>query len=307
MGHGQGHDHAAGRALDRSRLKLVLAVTLSVVVVEVVGAWVSGSLALLADAGHMVADAASVGLALSASYIASLPPTSRRTFGLHRAEILAALVNAVVLLGVCGYLVVEGVRRLLEPASVDTGPMLVFAVVGLLANAVSLSLLVRRRATSMNMRGAYLEVLGDLLGSAVVVVAAVVIATAGFIRADPVASLVIAVLIAPRAVALLRDAVSVLLETTPAHLDLDDVRDHLARVPGVVDVHDLHAWTITSGMPVLSAHVTVSDACLEQRGVGSLLDEFSGCVASHFAVEHVTFQIEPESHRAHEHLGEAHA
>ena len=305
MGHGQGHDHAAGRALDRSRLKLVLAVTLSVVVVEVVGAWVSGSLALLADAGHMVADAASVGLALSASYIASLPPTSRRTFGLHRAEILAALVNAVVLLGVCGYLVVEGVRRLLEPASVDTEPMLVFAVVGLLANAVSLSLLVRRRATSMNMRGAYLEVLGDLLGSAVVVVAAVVIATTGFIRADPVASLVIAVLIAPRAVALLRDAVSVLLETTPAHLDLDDVRDHLARVPGVVDVHDLHAWTITSGMPVLSAHVTVSDACLEQRGVGSLLDEFSGCVASHFAVEHVTFQIEPESHRAHEHLGEA--
>ena len=306
-GHGHGHGHAAGRALDRSRLKLVLAVTLSVVVVEVVGAWVSGSLALLADAGHMVADAASVGLALSASYIASLPPTSRRTFGLHRAEILAALVNAVVLLGVCGYLVVEGVRRLLEPASVDTGPMLVFAVVGLLANAVSLSLLVRRRATSMNMRGAYLEVLGDLLGSALVVVAALVIATTGFVRADPVASLVIAVLIAPRAVALLRDAVSVLLETTPAHLDLDDVRDHLARVPGVVDVHDLHAWTITSGMPVLSAHVTVSDACLEQRGVGSLLDEFSGCVASHFAVEHVTFQIEPESHRAHEHLGEAHA
>jgi cobalt-zinc-cadmium efflux system protein len=305
MGHG--HGHAEGRALDRSRLKLVLAVTLGVVLVEVVGAWVSGSLALLADAGHMVADAASVGLALSASYIASLPPTSRRTFGLHRAEILAALVNAVVLLGVCGYLVVEGVRRLADPSSVETRQMLIFAVVGLLANAVSLSLLVRRRDTSMNMRGAYLEVLGDLLGSALVVVAALVIATTGFVRADPVASLVIAVLIAPRAVSLLRDAVSVLLETTPAHLDLDDVREHLGEVPGVVDVHDLHAWTITSGMPVLSAHVTVSDACLEQRGVGSLLDEFSACVASHFDVDHVTFQIEPESHRAHEDLGEAHA
>jgi cobalt-zinc-cadmium efflux system protein len=307
MGHGHSHAPTTAGGAHRRRLVVVLVLTLAVLVAELVGAMLSGSLALLADAGHMVADAASVGLALSASYIASLPPTSRRTFGLHRAEILAALVNAVVLLGVCGYLVVEGVRRLLEPASVDTGPMLVFAVVGLLANAVSLSLLVRRRATSMNMRGAYLEVLGDLLGSAVVVVAAVVIATTGFTRADPVASLVIAVLIAPRAVALLRDAVSVLLETTPAHLDLDDVRDHLARVPGVVDVHDLHAWTITSGMPVLSAHVTVSDACLEQRGVGPLLDEFSGCVASHFAVEHVTFQIEPESHRAHEHLGEAHA
>jgi cobalt-zinc-cadmium efflux system protein len=307
MGHGHEHGHAAGRAIDRSRLKVVLAVTLSVVGVEVVGAWVSGSLALLADAGHMVTDAASIGLALWASYIASLAPTSRRTFGLHRAEILAALVNAVVLLGVCGYLLVEGVRRLLDPATVEPGPMLWFALVGLVANAVSLSLLARRRDASLNMRGAYLEVLGDLLGSALVVVTAVVIATTGFLRADAVASLVIAVLILPRAWGLLRDAISVLLETAPAHLDLDDVREHLGEVPGVVDVHDLHAWTITSGMPVLSAHVTVSDACLEQRGVGSLLDEFSECVASHFAVDHVTFQIEPESHRSHEDLGEAHA
>jgi cobalt-zinc-cadmium efflux system protein len=305
MGHG--HDHAAGRAVDRSRLKVVLAVTLSVVVVEVVGAWVSGSLALLADAGHMITDAAAIGLALWASYIAALPPTSRRTFGLHRAEILAALLNAVVLLGVCGYLLVEGVRRLVEPVAVETGPMLWFALVGLVANAASLSLLARRRDASLNMRGAYLEVLGDLLGSALVVVTAVVIAATGLLRADAVASLVIAVLILPRAWGLLRDAISVLLETAPAHLDLDDVREHLGEVPGVVDVHDLHAWTITSGMPVLSAHVTVSDACLEQRGVGSLLDEFSECVAAHFAVEHVTFQIEPESHRSHEDLGEAHA
>jgi cobalt-zinc-cadmium efflux system protein len=307
VGHGHGHGHAAGRAVDRSRLKVVLAVTATVIVVEVVGAWVSGSLALLADAGHMVTDAAAVALALSASYVATLPPTSRRTFGLHRAEILAALVNAVVLLGVCGYLAVEGVRRLVHPADVETGPMLVFALVGLAANAVSLALLTRRKNASLNMRGAYLEVLGDLFGSALVVVAAVVIMTTGFTRADPVVSLLIAVLILPRSYGLLRDAVNVLLETTPADLDLDDVRDHLREVPGVVDVHDLHAWTITSGMPVLSAHVTVTDACLEQRGVGSLLDEFSGCVASHFDVDHVTFQIEPESHRDHEDLGEAHA
>jgi cobalt-zinc-cadmium efflux system protein len=293
--------------VDRSRLRLVLALTLAVVVVEVVGAWISGSLALFADAGHMVTDAASVGLALSASYVASLPPTSRRTFGLHRAEILAALVNATVLLGVCGYLGFEGVRRLLHPTAVEAAPMLAFAVVGVLANGVALSLLVRRRDSSLNMRGAYLEVLGDLMGSALVVVAALVIMATGFLRADPLASLVIAVLILPRALGLLRDAVSVLLETAPAHLDLDDVRLHLREVPGVVDVHDLHAWTITSGMPVLSAHVTVSDGCLEQRGVGSLLDEFSACVATHFGVEHVTFQIEPETHRAHEDLGEAHA
>ncbi len=307
MGAGHGHGHAAGRAVDRSRLKVVLAVTVAVVAVEVVGALVSGSLALLADAGHLLTDAASVAVALSASYVATLPANPRRTFGLHRAEILAALVNALVLLGVCGVLAVEGVRRLLHPSDVQVGPMLVFAAVGLAANALSLSLLVRRKDSSLNMRGAYLEVLSDLLGSALVVVAAVVIAATGFTRADPLASLVIAVLVLPRSVGLLRDAVSVLLETTPAHLDLDDVRGHLLEVPGVVDVHDLHAWTITSGMPSLSAHVTVTDGCLDQRGVGPLLDEFSACVATHFAVDHVTFQIEPESHRDHEDLGEAHA
>jgi cobalt-zinc-cadmium efflux system protein len=306
-GHGHAHGHAAGRALDRSRLSIVLVLTVGVVVVELVGAWVSGSLALLADAGHMVTDAASVGVALSASYVATLPATSRRTFGLHRAEILAALVNAVVLLGVCGYLAVEGVRRLVDPVPVEAGPMLAFALVGLAANAVSLTLLTARKDASLNMRGAYLEVLGDLLGSVLVVVAALVVMVADLDRADPVASLLIAVLILPRSFGLLRDAVAVLMETTPAHLDLDDVRDHLLDVPGVVDVHDLHAWTITSGMPSLSAHVTVTDACLGTRGVGSLLDEFSDCVAAHFSVDHVTFQIEPVSHREHEDLGEAHA
>jgi cobalt-zinc-cadmium efflux system protein len=286
---------------------MVLVLTVAVVGIELVGAWVSGSLALLADAGHLVTDAASVGVALSASYVATLPATSRRTFGLHRAEILAALVNAVVLLGVCGYLAVEGVRRLVHPASVEAGPMLAFALVGLVANAVSLTLLTNRKDASLNMRGAYLEVLGDLFGSGLVVVAALVIMAGGSTRADPVASLLIAVLILPRSFGLLRDAVAVLMETTPAHLDLDDVRDHLLEVSGVVDVHDLHAWTITSGMPSLSAHVTVTDACLDTRGVGPLLDEFSDCVAAHFAVDHVTFQIEPVSHREHEDLGETHA
>jgi cobalt-zinc-cadmium efflux system protein len=293
--------------VDRSRLRLVLVVTLVVIVVEIVGALVSGSLALLADAGHVVTDAAAVGVALSASYVATLPATSRRTFGLHRAEILAALANALVLLGVCGWLGVVGVMRLFDPTPVETGPMLAYALVGLAANAVSLLLLVGRRDESLNMRGAYLEVLGDLLGSVLVVVAALVIMTTGFLRADPLASLLIAVLILPRSLRLLREAVSVLLETTPANLNLEEVRDHLGRVPGVVDVHDLHAWTITNGMPVLSAHVTVTDDCLAHRGVGSLLDEFSDCVASHFSVEHVTFQIEPQSHRDHEDLGEAHA
>ncbi len=303
-GHGHGHGHAAGRAEDRSRLRLVLLVTVSVIAVELVGAWLSGSLALLADAGHMVTDAAAVVLALSASYVATMPPDSRRTFGLHRAEILAALANAVVLLVVCTYLAYAGIMRLVEPVDVHATQMLVFAVVGLLANAVSLGLLSRRKDQSLNMRGAYLEVLSDLLGSVAVIVAALVVMATGFTRADSIASLVIAVMILPRSFSLLKESVGVLLETTPAHIDLDDVRGHLARVPGVVDVHDLHAWTITSGMPVLSVHVTVTDAVLAERGVGSLLDEFSACVADHFDVTHATFQIEPQSHREHEHLGE---
>jgi cobalt-zinc-cadmium efflux system protein len=307
VGAGHGHGHAQARAGDRSRLRIVLAVTVLVLVVEAVGAWVSGSLALLADVGHLVTDAAAVGVALSASYVATLPATSRRTFGLHRAEILAALVNAVVLLGVCGYLAVEGTRRLFHPTDVDAGWMLVFAGIGLVAGSVSLTLLADRKDASLNLRGAYLEVLGDLVGSGLVVLAAVVVLVTGFRRADPLASLMIAVLILPRSWALLREAVGVLLETTPAHLDLDDVRQHLLAVPGVVDVHDLHAWTITSGMPSLSAHVTVTDDCLARRGVGALLDEVSGCVASHFAIDHATFQVEPESHRAHEDLGEPHA
>jgi cobalt-zinc-cadmium efflux system protein len=304
MGHG--HGHAAGRAVDRSRLRLVLAVTLTVLVAELVGAWWSGSLALLADASHMATDAGAVTLALAASYVASRPVSARRSFGWHRAEILAALVNAVVLLAVCAFLVVEGVRRLADPPEVQAGPMLAFAVAGLLANAVSLGLLARRRGESLNMRGAYLEVLSDLFGSCAVVVAALAVLAFDLLRADPIATLLIAVLILPRAWSLAREAIDVLLEATPPGLEPDEIRDHLLDVPGVIDVHDLHVWTITSGMPSLSVHVTVEDETLAELGVGALLDRFSSCVAAHFEVDHTTFQLEPRSHRDHEHLGELH-
>ena len=305
-GHGHGHGHAAGRADDRRRLRLVLLVTVTVLVAELVGAWWSGSLALLADAGHMATDATAIVVALSAGYVATLPPSSRRSFGLHRAEILAALVNAVVLLGVCGLLAVTSLRRLSDPPAIDAGPMLAFGLVGLVANAVSVSLLRARKSESLNMRGAYLEVLGDLLGSAAVVAAALVVVTTGQDVADPVATLAIALLILPRSVSLLRDAVDVLLESTPAHLDPDEIRDHLLRAPGVTDVHDLHVWSITSGMPSLSVHVTVDESTLAARGVGGVLDELSACVADHFDVDHTTFQVEPATHRDHEHLGEDH-
>ena len=301
---GAGHDHASGhaegRAEDRARLRIVLLVTATVAVVELVGAALSGSLALLADAGHMFTDTAAIVLALSASYVATLPATPRRTFGYHRAEILAALINAVVLLGVCGYLLVAGVRRLAEPTDVRTTQMLVFAVVGLAANLTSMAILASRREESLNMRGAFLEVLGDAFGSAAALVAGVVIATTGYTRADPIASLLIAALILPRAWMLLRDCVRVLLESAPPGLDVELVRQHLSRAEGVTDVHDLHAWSITSGMPALSAHVTVTQEALAGRGVGPILDELGQCVHQHFGIEHATFQVEPESHQDHE-------
>lgn len=300
------HDHAAGRAADRARLRWVLTLTCTVLLVELVGAWLTGSLALLADAAHMATDAGAVVLALGASYVASLRGGPRSTFGLHRAEVLAALANSVVLLGVCGYLGYAGVVRLGDPVLVDAPGMVLFAVAGLLANAVSLSILHRSDTGSLNLRGAANEVLADLVGSVLAIAAGLVVWTTGWQHADPVASLLIAVLILPRALALMKDAAVVLLEMAPAGLDLAEVRSHLCGVPGVVDVHDLHAWTITSGIPSLSAHVTVTDEALATRGVGPLLDDLSGCVAAHFEVRHSTFQVEPLSHEAHEDLGDLH-
>ncbi len=283
----------------------MLAVTAAILGVELVGAWLTGSLALLADAGHMATDAGAVVLALGASYVASRPGRGPSTFGYHRIEVMAALVNGAVLLGVCGYLAWAGVSRLADPQPVEAGAMVLFALVGLSANAVSMLILRRADASSLNIRGAVNEVLADLLGSLLAVVAGVVVLLWGWHRADPVASLLIAALVLPRAVLLIRDAGRVLLEMAPADLDLAAVRHHLLHAPGVVDVHDLHAWTITSGMTSLSAHVSVTDEMLAQ-GVGEVLDALCDCVAAHFGVEHTTFQVEPVGHRSHEHLGEMH-
>ncbi len=305
MGSGHDHSHGSGRAVDRSRLRLVLLVTLTVAVAELVGAFLSGSLALFADAGHMFTDSTAIVIALSASYVATLPASPRRTFGFHRAEILAALVNAFVLLGVCGYLAYAGIVRLFDPVAIEAAQMLVFAAVGLVANLVAMALLSSRREESLNMRGAFLEVLADAIGSVAAIVAGLVILTTGFDRADSIASLAIAAMILPRAGSLLRDCLGVLLESAPPGVDVEVVRQHLAGADGVTDVHDLHAWLITSGMPALSAHVTVTDDALRSRGVGQILDELGECVASHFGIDHATFQVEPESHRDHE-PGEAH-
>lgn len=303
-GHGHGHGHGVPRgpasARHRRRLAVVLAITLAVVGVQVVGGLVSGSLALLADAGHMLTDAAGIAVALVASTLAGRPATGTRTFGLQRAEVLAALANALLLGTLAVWVVVEAVRRWDDPPDVAAGLMVGVALVGAAANLVGLLLLRGPQHESLNVRGAYLEVLGDLVGSVAVVVAGVVVATTGWTRADVVASLAIGVLILPRAWSLLRDVVDVLLEAAPRGMDLEEVRAHMARVPGVVDVHDLHAWTITSGVPVLSAHVVVDARCLAEDRSGEVLDALGACLGEHFDTDHCTFQIEPVGHDAHE-------
>lgn len=298
-GHGGGHGHGAptGTAAYayRRRLLAVLVLTVVVLVVEVVGGLVSGSFALVADAGHMLTDAVGVGLALGATALAARPATAVRTFGWQRAEMLAALVNGLVIAVVGIGVLVGGVRRIVQPVEVEGGLMLAVAVVGLAANAVGLALLHRGQAESLNVRGAYLEVLGDLLGSVAVVAAAVVVLATGYVRADGIASVVIGLMVVPRAVALLREVGVVLLEATPAGVDLDVVRAHICGVPGVLGVHDLHAWTITSGVPVLSAHVEVPDELLARGEAGRVLDDLRHCLAGHFDVDHCTFQLEPPS------------
>jgi cation diffusion facilitator family transporter len=295
-----GHGHATPGGAHRRRLLFALILALGVLVVQLVGAWISGSLALLADAGHVLADAGAIALALVATTLAQRPPNTRRTFGWQRLEILAAAVNALLLLGVAGFVLVEGVRRLGDAPEVEAAPMLAVAVVGLVTNGAAMALLHRGQGESMNIRGAYLEVLADLLGSVAVIVAAGVMLVTGWYGADPLASILIGLFILPRTWILLREALDVLLEAAPRDVDLAEVRRHMIDADGVLDVHDLHAWTITSGLPVLSAHVVVSERMLADGHGGVVLDRLGSCLSSHFDVEHSTFQLEAAGHRAHE-------
>jgi cobalt-zinc-cadmium efflux system protein len=300
MGHDHGHAHGTVAAGHRGRLTVVLALTGTVFVVEVVGALLSGSLALLADAGHMATDALGIGMALTAVTLAQRPARGRRTFGLQRLEVLAAVANGLLLLGVGGYVLVEAVRRIGDPPEIHSGWMLSVALLGLAVNLGSLALLRSGQGESLNTRGAYLEVLGDALGSVAVIAAAVVIVTTGWTAADVLASLVVGCLVLPRAWSLLREALDVLLEAAPRGVDLEEVRAHVLGVSGVLAVHDLHAWTITSGQPVLSAHVVVTDEVLADGHGGRVLDALGTCLGDHFDLAHCTFQLESAGHQGHE-------
>jgi cobalt-zinc-cadmium efflux system protein len=300
------HDH--GLPADpyaRRSLAVVLMISATILVIEVLGALWSGSLALLADAGHMLTDVAGLSLGLVAAMLAGRPATLQRTWGYRRAEVLAAAAQAAVLLAVGVFVLVESVRRLVEPPPVASGIMLVFGIVGLVGNVVSIILLLRAGSSTLNARAALLEVVNDALGSVAVLVAAGVIALTGWLRADAVASLLIGVLILPRTWRLLRETVDVLMETTPRGVDLAAVRRHILSVDHVRNVHDLHASTVATNLPVLSAHVVVDDECFLDGHLPRLLDELQSCLAGHFDVEHSTFQFEQAGHTAHEHAAHA--
>jgi cobalt-zinc-cadmium efflux system protein len=293
---GAGHFHGlpgGDRAGDRRALGIALALTAAYTVAEVVGGVLTGSLALLADAGHMLSDNVSIAMALFAVRIAAKPPTPERTYGFKRVEILVALANGATLVLVSLWIFYEAFQRFQDPPDVLGGWMLAIAVIGLLVNVGAAVVLSRSRGGSLNLEAAFRHVLADMLGSAGVVTAALVILVTGWLYADPLISVLIGLLILASAWTVLRDSIRILLEATPRGLDSIEIGTALASVEGVVDVHDLHVWTITSGFPALSAHVLVrpgDDCHAIRRQLEVLLGE-------RFHIEHTTLQVDHQQPR----------
>jgi cobalt-zinc-cadmium efflux system protein len=258
-------------------------------VAEVVGAWFTGSLALLADAGHMLSDAAALGLSLFAAWICDRPPTSRQTFGYYRTEILAAMANGATLVGIALFIFVEAYRRVWQPPEVLGGPMMLVAFGGLIINLLALRILGGAHQESLNIRGAWLHVLMDTLGSIGALSAGGLIWAFGWNLADPIASALIAVLVIYSAWRLLAESVGVLMESAPRGIDVDEIRRALLAVPGVDDLHDLHVWTITSGLDSLSAHVVIGEGVRH----AALLATLRQMLHERFGIDHLTIQIEP--------------
>lgn len=293
MGHGHGHT-AAGK--NKRRLGTVLALTTTYFVAEVVGGLFTGSLALLADAGHMLTDVAGLGLALLAIRFAERPATPERTYGYYRIEILAALANAIVLIGISVYILYEAYERFRTPPEIQSGVMLAVASVGLIINIVGIRLLKSASKESLNMKGAYFEVLSDLLTSVGVIVAGVIMLATGWYYADPLISAGIGLFILPRTWLLLRDAVGVLLEGTPSDVNLTSLREAIKTVAGVADVHDLHVWSLTSGVNAMSVHAVLSDHGMHDEVLAAVQKK----VTSEFKIAHATVQVERQDCAAYE-------
>lgn len=286
---GEGHAHSAAGANKRN-LTIVFGLTTAYLIAEVVGGVLTKSLALLADAGHMLTDVAGIGLALLAIKFAERPATPERTYGYYRVEILAAFMNAVVLIGISIYILFEAYQRFRNPPEVESKSMLLVAAFGLVVNIIGMVILRKGSKESLNMKGAYFEVLSDMLTSVGVIVAGVIMLTTGWYYADPLISAGIGLFILPRTWVLLREAVGVLLEGTPSDVNLTALREAVGRLPGVREMHDLHVWTLTSGVNAMSAHVVILDGSLHDI----LLSAVHDTITRNFKITHVTIQFERE-------------
>jgi cobalt-zinc-cadmium efflux system protein len=285
---------------DRRYLLGALVLLAAFMLAEVIVALVSGSLALLSDAGHMLSDVGAIGAALWAIRLAARPAAGAWTFGWKRAEILSAAGNGITLLVVSGIVAVEAITRLIHPPEVDGGPVVAVAAAGIAVNVAAAWVLARANRSSLNVQGAFRHVLTDLYGFIGTVAAGIVILVTGWTRADAIASLIVVGLMLKAAWELLGASGRILLEAAPKTMDLDDVRAHLLATEHVRDLHDLHAWTVTSSLPALSAHIVIDDACFTEGCVPRLLDQLQACLAGHFDVEHSTFQLEAAAHASHE-------
>ena len=284
---GAGHDHGTGNA-NASALTKALALTGTFLVAEVIGGILTGSLALLSDAAHMMTDTAGLAIALAAVRIGARPADNRRTFGYKRFEILAAAFNALLLFGVAAYILYEGIKRFVEPSEIQSLPMLVIAALGLVVNLIAMRILDAGRTSSLNVKGAYLEVWSDMLGSVGVIAAALIIWVTGWTWVDPLVAIAIGFWVLPRTWVLFKETTNILLEGVPEGIDLDKLSARLASVPGVASIHDLHVWALTSGMPSLSAHLVLKD------GFDPETTREAATEAMHegFDIDHTTFQIE---------------
>lgn len=301
-----GHDHGISENADARYLASALGLLIAYMVGEVIVAITSHSLALLSDAGHMLTDAGAIGVAIWTMRLAARPARGSWTFGWKRAEILSALGNAVTMLVIAAVVGVEAIRRLFtSEAAVNGTAVLATALVGVFVNIAAAWLLARANRSSLNVEGAYQHIVTDLYGFIGTIVAAIVIITTGWAKADAVASLVVVALMLRASWGLLRDSGRILLEAAPAHIDMDAIRAHLLEVDHVTDVHDLHVWTVTSDLPSLSAHLVIQDRCFNDGHAAQILAQVHQCLDGHFEVDHSTFQLEPESHAEHEH--EVHA
>jgi cobalt-zinc-cadmium efflux system protein len=295
-----GHSHGASADADKRYLLISLTLLTTFFAVEVLVAFVAHSLALLSDAGHMLSDIGALGASLWAIRLAARPASGAWTWGWKRAEILSALGNGISLLVVSALVSVEAIQRLIHPESVTGGAVLVVAIIGVVINVIAAATLAKANRTSLNIEGAYKHILTDLYGFIGTIVAAVIILSTGWDRADAVASLLVVGLMLHAAWGLLRDSGRVLFEAAPGNIDLGDIREHLLSTPHVLDIHDLHVWTVTSNLPALSAHVVLDDTCFSDGHAPQLLDQLQECLVGHFDVEHSTFQFEPRSHARHE-------